>query len=317
MNPRHAIALLVALAAMAGCQRDHAPPSAPTPTSPAATPSQQPDPWAIAPIKREPLARPLLWSIEKDGHTSYALGTIHMGVDPESRLPDVVWQKLDHAPTFAMETDLSDPSLTKDISSRHDGRTLHEDLGDAYWHKLETALGATTAERLDHMPPTIPATLLSTRNMPSTEPMDGVLLARAQRGHEHIVYLEPATKQLALLVKWMDVKALEQMLDDLDEDDQNQKALLAAYIAGDDAKMLALSDEERGEWKKAGRSDAEYDQMMKEMLYDRNASWIPAIEELHHAGGGFIAVGAMHLIGKGSVLDLLGQRGYKVTRLTP
>ena len=313
MKPRHAIALL-ALAAMAGCQRDRAPAPASAPAPPS---SAQPDPWASAPIKKDPLPRPLLWSIEKDGHTSYALGTIHIGVDPEARLPDLVWQKLDHAPTFAMETDLSDPSLAKEMSSRLDGRTLHDDLGDAYWHKLEHALGAATAQQMNRMPPTIPATLLSTRGMPATEPMDGVLLARAQRAHEAIVYLEPAAKQVGLLVKWMDVRALEQMLDDLDEDQRNQKDLLAAYIAGDDAKMVALSDDERAEWKKAGRSDAEYDQMMKEMLYERNASWIPAIEQLHRDGGGFIAVGAMHLIGKGSVLDLLAQRGYKVTRLTP
>ncbi|HTR52647.1 MAG TPA: TraB/GumN family protein [Kofleriaceae bacterium] len=313
MTPRHAIAL-VALIAMAGCQRDHALAPTPAPTSVAA---KQPDPWAQTPSAKDPLPRPLLWSIEKDGHTSYALGTIHVGVDPESRLPDLVWQKLDHAPTFAMETDVSDPALGKDMASRHDHRTLHDDLGDAYWQKLETALGSAAAQQMNHMPPTIPATLLEMRNMPSTAPMDGVLLARAQRAHEAIVYLEPAAKQVALLVKWMDTRALEQMLDDLDEDDQNQKALLAAYIAGDDAKMVALSDEERGEWKKAGRSEAEYDQMMNEMLYDRNASWIPAIEKLHAEGGGFIAVGAMHLIGKRSVLDLLAQRGYKVTRLTP
>ena len=81
--------------------------------------------------------------------------------------------------------------------------------------------------------------------------------------------------------------------------------------------MLALSDQERAEWKKFGRSEAEYDRMMDEMLYERNASWIEPIERLHAAGGGFIAVGAMHLVGQRSVLDLLRQRGYKVTRLTP
>jgi uncharacterized protein YbaP (TraB family) len=44
---------------------------------------------------------------------------------------------------------------------------------------------------------------------------------------------------------------------------------------------------------------------------------VPELEQLHASGGGFVAVGAMHLIGKRSVLDLLRQRGYQVTRLTP
>ena len=54
---------------------------------------------------------------------------------------------------------------------------------------------------------------------------------------------------------------------------------------------------------------------MKELLLDRNASWIEPIEKLHARGGGFVAVGAMHLIGKRSVLDLLAQRGFTIKRL--
>jgi uncharacterized protein YbaP (TraB family) len=56
---------------------------------------------------------------------------------------------------------------------------------------------------------------------------------------------------------------------------------------------------------------------MSEMLYDRNASWIDAIEKLHAAGGAFVAVGAMHLVGPRSVLDLLSHKGYEVKRVTP
>ncbi|HEY1555756.1 MAG TPA: TraB/GumN family protein [Kofleriaceae bacterium] len=311
MGRRIAVALV---ALIASCQ--HEQPTAPPAPAPTPAHAAKPDPWATPAVAKDPLPHPLLWSIEKDGRTTYALGTIHLGVDPESRLPESVWDKLDHATTFAMETDLSDPTLAKQMSERSDGGTLHQDLGETYWRKLEDALGAPIAEKLDRMRPTIPATMLEMRGMPSTEPMDGVLLAHAQRARESIVYLEPASKQVALLVKWMDTRALEQMLDDLSEDEQNQKELLAAYVAGDDAKMIALADTERAEWKKSGRDEADYDKMMKEMLYDRNASWIPEIEKMHAAGGGFIAVGAMHLIGKGSVLDLLELRGYKVTRLT-
>ena len=315
MNRRCSIALL-ALVVAAGCHRKED--AAPTPPATQArhAPVAAADPWSSH-SKKDPLPHPLLWSIEKDGHITYALGTMHMGVDPETRLPDVVFQKLDAAPTFAMETDLSDSSLADLMTKRSDGGTLHHDLGDAYWKKLEAALSPPVAAQMDRMPPTIPVTMLSTRGLPPTAPMDGVLLGRAQREHKQIVYLEPAIKQVKLLVKWMDVRALEEILDDLDVNEQMQKDMLAAYVAGDDVKMLALGDQEHVLWKKSGRSDAEYQQMMKEMLYDRNASWIDAIEKLHAAGGGFIAVGALHLVGKGSVLDLLQQRGYKVTRITP
>src|SRR3569623_517295 len=93
--------------------------------------------------------------------------------------------------------------------------------------------------------------------------------------------------------------------------------MLAAYIAGDEAKIEQLGDAERADWKRAGKSDSDYDAQMEDLLFSRNASWVPELEQLHASDGGFVAVGAMHLIGKRSVLDLLRQRGYTVTRLTP
>lgn len=305
MKTRRLYALFTLLAAASACQKQSE-----------AKPQQQ-DPWAkSAETKKDPLPHPLLWAIEKDGKTSYALGTFHMGVDPTTRLPDVVWHKLDAEPAFAMETDLSDPSLAKDIMQRGDGKTLHDELGDSYWKKLEAALTPDVAKRVNAMRPTIAATMLSMRGLPPTAPMDGVLLGHAQNGKKQIHYLEPASVQVHALVRWMDARALEEMLDDLPYGDQMQKDMLAAYIAGDDAKIQKIADQERVEWKKFGRSDAEYDEMMDEMLFHRNASWIDEIEKMHSAGGVFIAVGAMHLIGPKSVLELLRAKGYKVTRVS-
>ena len=81
--------------------------------------------------------------IEKDGKTSYLLGTMHLGVDPTTRLPDIVWQKLDASPTFAMETDLSEPAKLDVMRARR--RRRCKELGDEYWKKLEDALGAGEA----------------------------------------------------------------------------------------------------------------------------------------------------------------------------
>ncbi len=302
-------ALIAAISAV-GCQKQAA-------GTPAAKVAPAADPWAKPEAKKDPLPRPLFFKIEKDGKTTYALGTFHTGVDAETRLPDTIWKRLDDASTFAIETDISDRSIAADLAKRSDGKTLHDDLGDAYWQKLETALTPKVAARLNAMKPTIAATMLSLRGLPQTPPMDGVLLGHAQNAHKHIAYLEPASVQVAVLVKWMDVRALEEMLDDLSWGEHLQKDMLAAYIAGDDQKILALSAAEKAEWKKAGRSEAEYDQMMEDMLYHRNASWIAPIEQLHASGGAFIAVGAMHLIGPHSVLELLAQKGYTVTRLAP
>ena len=313
MKSRHA-SLLVALLAVGACKKSQPDAPAVAPVAPV-TKLGSADPWSKPAAKLDPLPRPLFWTVEKDGKTTYLFGTMHMGVDPETRVPKLVWAKLDAAPTFAMETDLSDASKVDFF--RQDGSTLHKELGDPYWKKLETAIGAELAKQLDGMKPMVVVALLSTRGLPETPPMDGVLSGRAINEHKPMVYLERAETQTALLDKWLDARSLKETLDDLAGGEQRSKEMLDAYIAGDDTKILAINDAERDEYKRHGHSEAEYDQQMDELLFKRNASWIAPIEKLHAAGGGFIAVGAMHLIGKRSVLDLLQQKGYKVTRLTP
>ena len=316
MLRRRATWVVAVLAAAAACKKEPAPPAVTTVAPSGSARAPEPDPWEKQGPAQPHIARPLFWAIEKDGKTTYALGTMHVGIDAEAQLPPLVWQKLDTAAAFAMETDLSDPAVN-DINQMAVTTSLHAQLGEDEWQMLEKALTPEVARRMDKLKPMVAATMLQLRGLPMTAPMDGVLLGRAQNRHERIVYLEPATKEEALLEKWMDVRALKDMLDDLEHGDQAQKDMLAAYLAGDDKKLLALTDGEREEWKKHGRDLSEYDQQMEELLYQRNASWIAPLEALHASGGGFVAVGAMHLIGKRSVLDLLAQKGYKVTRITP
>jgi uncharacterized protein YbaP (TraB family) len=291
------------------------PTSPPTPSTGSGTAGATADPWSKPAPKKDPLARPLFWSIEKDGITSYALGTIHVGVDAEARLPEIVWSKLDAAKSFAMETDLTDPALQKILVCT--GCSLKKDLGDKHWAKLEEVLGKDVAARIETMKPMVAATMMSLRGLPSTTQMDTLLLARAQRANKSIVYLELAEHEAAVLEKVMNVKALKAMLDDVEGGLENTKKMLDAYVSGDEVAMVKMSDAERTHALAHGYTAAEYDESMKVVLYDRNAAWIAPIEKLHAAGGGFIAVGAMHLVGPKNVLELLTAKGYKVSRVAP
>jgi uncharacterized protein len=312
MKLRNAGLLVVVLAAAASCDQ-----SKPR-EKPAVAPVTQggsSDPWNAGPPAKDPLKKPLFWKLEKDGKTSYLLGTMHMGVDPTVRLPDVVWQKLDAVPTFAMETDLSEGKNLD--TKRHDGKNIKDELGPERWKKLEQALGPASAKMMLDQKPMIPATMLSMRGLPSTPPMDGVLAARAGNHGKKIVYLEPLTLQMSVLEKWMDTRMLGEMLDDLEIHDQRIKEMFAAYIAGDGDKLVSIQQSERELFKKHGRPDSDFDDSMNDLLYKRNASWIDTIEKIHGEGGAFIAVGAAHALGDKSVLDLLGKRGFTITRITP
>ena len=313
MKLRNAGLVVALLVAVGGCKKSKSYEYRAEGGVTAVTGSGAADPWSHPKVAKDPLTKPLFWSIEKDGKTDYVLGTMHTGIDPEARLPDIVWQKLSESKTFAMETNLAEAGKLQVM--RTDGSTLEKELGPEYWKKLEAALGVQEAGRLRGFKAMIPATLLSLRGLPETPPMDGALFGRALNEKKEIVYLEDVTVQGAVLEKWMDARALKDMLDELDVGEKRVKDMLAAYVAGDADRIEALSNEEREDFKRRGRPEKEYDEQMEDILYKRNASWIPTIEKIH--GGAFIAVGAMHLIGKRSVLDLLQQKGYKVTRITP
>lgn len=262
-----------------------------------------------------PLPHPLLWSAEKDGRTTYLFGTMHAGIDATTRLPAIVWRKLDASRAFAMETDLDGAAASPAFARTT--QSLREALGPAYWAKLEAALGPDAARDVEYLPAMVPAASLSLRGLPPTPAMDRVLSARAAGEHKPIVYLEPPDRQLAALARWFDVKALRMLLDELPTGEQHARALVAAYVAGDERTMLALNDDEKAEALRHGYTADEYDREMADLLYDRNAAWIAPIEQLHAEGGGFVAVGALHLVGPRSVLDLLAHRGYRITRLAP
>jgi uncharacterized protein YbaP (TraB family) len=285
------------------------------PVAPTPAPSAD-DPWSHPAAKKDPLAKPFLWSIEKDGKTSYILGTIHQGIDAETRLPQIVFDKLDASRAFAMETDLSSATDSMQKMIECVGCSLKKELTPEEYKKLEDALGKPTVDRISGMKPMVAATMVTLEFMPKTSPMDSVLHGRAQRLKKQLIYLEKAEDAAQVLAKWMDLRALKLMLDNLDEGKQQMKDMLAAYIAGDEAKLLAINESEMEKTLKV-YSQAEYDQQQADMLYNRNAAWIPAIEKMHADGGGFVAVGTLHLVGPKSVRELLEKKGYKITRISP
>jgi uncharacterized protein YbaP (TraB family) len=316
---QRAVVFVTLVAALApACKKVPEPNAAPASSTAAVAPSARANEPAPAPAERgspsEQLARPLLWAVEKAGNTTYFLGTMHAGVDADS-LPALVWNKLHDAKTFAMEADLDDPAAAAVL--RPTTSSLRDALGADYWKKLEAAMGPNTARAIEYMPPLVPAAQLSLRGLPATPAMDKALSARAVGQRKQIVFLEPATRQLEILGKWMDIKALRLMLDELPEGERRARAMLAAYVAGDDKEIVAIADRERESALRHGYTAAEYEEEMRDMLYDRNASWIDTLERLHAEGGAFVAVGAMHLVGSRSVLELLEHKGYRVRRVAP
>ena len=60
----------------------------------------------------------------------------------------------------------------------------------------------------------------------------------------------------------------------------------------------------------------QFPQIHKKLLIDRNKEWAAKIEKLLAEGKNlFVVVGAAHLVGKDSVVDLLSRKGLKVPQM--
>jgi uncharacterized protein YbaP (TraB family) len=107
------------------------------------------------------------------------------------------------------------------------------------------------------------------------------------------------------------------MIDTAEHGAAQTKAMLDAYVSGSPEGILKVTEDQKADSLAHGYTEQEYAEQMEEMVYKRNASWIDKLEKMHADGGGFVAVGALHLIGKRSVLEMLGEKGFTITRLNP
>jgi uncharacterized protein YbaP (TraB family) len=299
-------------AGLAGCKKNEKTEHEPATASGA-------DPWAGADVASagtsKVIEKPLLWKMEKDGKTSWLFGTIHLGVNADTQLPQVVFDRINDAKTFVMEADTTDPALAMAMR-RTDGGSLRNDLGPEYWKKLEDALGARVANNLDSMKPFGAMTVLVARDLPMTPPMDRVLADRATKAGKPIHYLELAIDQIAMIEPWMAPNDVKALLDNRELAKKQALEMMEAYRAGD-AERLGTMFDDQTLWLAAGRKAELFPAYLDAILGKRNRAWVPQLEQLHEDGGAFVAVGAGHLVGPGNVIGLLTEKGYTITRVTP
>lgn len=316
---------LTCVLALVACRSNDAPP--PTakeekPTTVTGTPANA-DPWAddtpkaLPPPKvTHPFERPFLWTATRDGKTTYLFGTVHGGVNAEHRIPLWVWSYFDRATTLIEEANLQELDILQ-WTVRPDGPTLHQELGDGYWAKLEAILTPMQAGFLDTQATAVATLRVSGHGGSARDqagPMDGELLVRAQGLKKKIEFLETGKFQSALFGELFDLAALKRLLDRKDELVPLNRQFLDAYVAGDETQFMDIARAQFGV--QAADDDPDAARLIDRLLLARNRLWIPALEKAHAAGGAFVAVGALHLIGVGSVVELLRARGFTVERAT-
>lgn len=275
-----------------------------------------PPPAPVAAPAPAPVARPALWKVADADTTIWLFGTVHvLRGDPREWLAGPVAGALGGSQTLVTEilpTDLPAAAATK-VGLLPAGQSLYEVVGPARAERLRATFtkAGIPPELMAGIKPWFAAVALSmvplTRAGYNTR--EGVERQLAAAHPQGQVGLETAEFQLGL----MDGLPADAQLAWLDEVVENYDTIvpkvgemIAAWRGGDAGRLGQLMTE-----------DMDEDPRLREALITRRnqawAKWIAA--RMAQPGSVFVAVGAGHLAGPGSVQDDLARAGLTVVRV--
>jgi uncharacterized protein YbaP (TraB family) len=264
-------------------------------------------------------AGPAIWEFSGQSATIRLLGSVHVLRESDYPLPALVTKALGQAECLVFELDLDDldpiesQTLLLSLGRLGEGRTLHDVMGaNDYRRAAEESmkLGIDLNLFSEVRPWLAALTIMNTQFLklgflPQLG-LDQQLAAMAAADGKEIIGLETLEFQLGLFAGLSDRMQSELLLQTLDEASLLEAQMGDLVTAWRQGRTTSLAAE-------LGRSFADYPELYRRLVTDRNADWIDRIIDL--ASGErdcLVVVGALHLVGTGSVIDLLRKRGVDV-----
>ena len=285
-------------------------------TGSASAPAEQaaPQPVVIA-----VQAHPALWKLSDHDTTIYLFGTIHLlpaGID---WLNGPLAYALDHSDTLMTELPDLPPGDVAAALLRHGtlpaDKSLRRMMSEKERGQLEaslTSLGLPLSI-FDRKKPWVAAATLPILQLQKAgyNLESGVETALAKRatelGHAR-GGLETADFQFGQFNVLSDAQQLEYLgavLDALPQINAEIALMVGNWSRGDAPALAAQLN-----------ADSDSPVLAEALIYSRNRNWAGWIESrMKQPGTVFIAVGAGHLGGKGSVQDVLARHGFKAVRV--
>lgn len=276
----------------------------------------------LAPLFGEEPGKAPIWKISDADSTVYLAGSIHLLREQDLPLPAAFDQVYAAAEELVFEIDMARmlrPEGVQEMASAArlpDGQSLVDRLGEDTVARLRDYLESRDLPRslFDRMTPSMALLTLG-----SLEAMR--LGGRAELGLESIYFqksvadgkpsrgLETITYQITLFDRFEDAQIaswIHKTLDELENSAALFESLLVAWRQGDAETMAQRLSEDA----------AMPPELRRVLLDERNRNWIPEIlKALATERDVLFLVGAGHLAGEGSVIDLLRKEGLEVTQL--
>ena len=311
MNKLHRI--LLALGAFATSISAAPPPAPPAAAPPVAAGAQ------LEQVPSGTPAHPAIWQVSDSDTTIFLFGTIHALPQGIDWFGERIANAFDASQELVTEIVEADPAqlqaAVRATAMLPEGKTLRGLLTAAQRAKYDAALTTfgLPVTTLDRFKPWYAAVFLSALPVlrdgyASENGVEQLLNARAKAAKRPHTALETPDYQLGLfdsLPPATQLRYLNEVVADLPTARNELGNMVDAWKSGDAERLARLMNEDQDE-----------PELMERLVTNRNRIWADWIKaRLDKPGVVFVAVGAGHLAGDGSVQDQLKTRGITTSRV--
>lgn len=266
------------------------------------------------------VAKPALWVVKDSDTTIYMFGTIHVLKPGIQWFRGPVKKAFDRSGTLVLEVVTPDraevAAITAKLALDPDGPPLTQKLDPETRTRYLALLEKTGLQpaQLEPFQPWFAGVTLSIAPLEKLgyapdQGAEEVLKAAAAKAGKPVAPLERVDEQLgyfASLPEPVQIAFLKATITDAEKAETEIARMVREWAAG---RPEALADDMNDSLK-------DMPEIADALLYQRNKHWADWIRQrMAKPGTVFMAVGAGHLAGKGSVLDELAARGFKVKRV--
>ena len=265
--------------------------------------------------------RGLFWKVEKDGKTSYLLGTVHVWKREWLPLNPAIEKAFAEARTLSVEADVAKLDMAAAVQRMmlEGSETLEGRLGKPLYERtrVETNRLGVPDAAVNKFKPwgvmlVLAATKLQQLGYTPDAGIDAYLINKAKASGKPLIELESGEQQLAMLDSLsakLQTEMLAEFLASIERTPQVIDGVIVAWKKGDAEAIFALNQK--------GFHDSEAKREFEDkFLYQRDVAMTRRIDEvLRQPGPHFIAVGSLHLVGPRSIVEQLKVKGYRVEQI--
>jgi uncharacterized protein YbaP (TraB family) len=260
----------------------------------------------------------LFWTVEKDGRTSWLVGSLHLLTADAYPLPASMLAAFAQADTLVEEADpdeLTSPDVASQLMAKAfypPGRSLQTELSAGAYRRVvdKASKAGLPAVALDRMKPWMIAITLAALELQrgGFDPALGIdkhFLDRARTAGKRTRTFEAALDQIGFLEALspqMQEALVGETLDGTETELSQMRRIAAAWKAGDAAVVEQLLVDTMKD------SPGIY----QALVVDRNRRWMPALTGCFATARCFVVVGAAHLVGPDGLVAMLTAQGYRV-----